>query len=202
MKRMSLVSLICLAAAGALLAVAAIGADPPTTQPAQPSMQNACPVCVMMETAAGEMNEEMKQMMKDAGITQQMMMRPQMIMHARMYMNGPAVLLGMSKSLGLTEEQQKKLMDIEKKARDEAVAVLTEEQQKKLGRAPDEPVTMMEGMWQMHQRMRPMMEKMHAEGKKLPTECPMMMRTMRGESRPGMGGTMMRGRGMMQGRQE
>lgn len=69
----------------------------------------------------------------------------------------PCPIFAQAERLGLSEEQKKKLGEIENEARARARAVLTPEQETKLGKVPDKPVTMME-TWPMMKMMQGMQE--------------------------------------------
>jgi hypothetical protein len=197
MRRVTIPAVACLLLAVALLGVYAIAADPMPMgagamagATSRPGMMGACPICGMM---SGQPSAEMKEMMTKAGVTEQMVMQCRGMMNAPMHMDSPAVLMGMDEGLMLTEEQKAKLMDIDKDARAKALAVLTADQKAKLGMIPEKPMSVREGMMEMHKKMMPvMMEKMKAQGKEMPMCCPMMMQTMQpakeGMKAPGMTG--------------
>jgi len=178
MKPMIAVWSLLAVVAATILAVCAMAADPPAAETAGPPMKDVCPSCHMMAAGEKDMSKEMKDMMKNAGISDEMLMQRRAMASAPLYMDEPAVLLGMAKDLGLSDEQKDKLTDIQKEARGKAKAVLTEQQQKKVGTVSEKPMAMMECMKQMHEKMKPVMAKMKMEGKMMPMACPMMKQTM------------------------
>lgn len=94
---------------------------------------------------------------------------------------------GQAEALGLSDEQLKKLLDIENDARQKAKAVLTEEQIKKMGEIPDKPMAMMEMCQQMSSKMMPMMQKMMSSqggATMMCPVCPMMRMMMGGQDTP------------------
>ena len=108
-------------------------------------------------------------MMEKAGVTPQMMRRCQTMMQTSISIDSPSAIRGQEEVLGLSEGQKKKLAEIERNAREKALAVLTPEQQKKLSDLPSQPMAMS----QMCQQMRSKM--MSGEGKGgAMMICPMM----------------------------
>jgi hypothetical protein len=178
MNRMIVAAMAGVLVAGLFVGVVALGEDKPMAKEGDMSGMGCCPGCGMM--MKGEPPKEMmdmaKDMMKEAGITEEMMMRRKAMMMAPMFADDPAALLGMAKGLALTDDQKAKLMDIQKDARAKALAVLTEDQKKTLGTVADKPTCMMDCMKMMHEKMMPVMEKMMKDGKKLPPCCDMMMK--------------------------
>ena len=77
------------------------------------------------------------------GMTPETKERMQLLMRVPIFLDAPCPIFAQAEKLGLSEEQQQKLGEIEKEARTKARAVLTPEQQAKLGPVPDKPVTMM-----------------------------------------------------------
>jgi len=160
--------------ATAVLIASAMAADAPMEPKAGAAMPGMCPACTMTFGMQGEPPAQMKKMMEEAGISDEMRTQCRSMMMAPMYMDSPAVLVGMAVKLGLTDDQKNKLMEIEKGARKQALAVLNEQQVKQLGKISDTPMAAMDGMKQMHEKMKPVMEKMVKEGKQMPMSCPMM----------------------------
>lgn len=118
-------------------------------------------------------------MMQKAGVTPAMMQRCSMMMRTPIFTDSPCAIYGQADILKLSEEQKKKLTEIEKEARKKALAVLTDEQRKKMGDIPDKPMAMARMCQQMCSKMMPMMQKMMSgEGKAGPMiMCPMMHMT-------------------------
>jgi len=101
------------------------------------------PAC-WKEMMAGMNPEKMRQMMGQMKMTPEMMERMQVLMRTPIFLDAPCPIFAQAEKLGLSEEQKKKLGEIENEARAKARAVLTSEQQAKLGNVLDKPVTMME----------------------------------------------------------
>jgi len=167
---------------GGLLAVLT-AAEEPAPKPAEPMKHEmmGCPLCGGM-AGQKEPSPAMKEMLKEAGITDDMMMQGKAMPNAPLYKNSPAVLLGMAEGLALTEEQKASLMSIEKDAAAKALAVLTDEQKTKLGPVAEKPMSMMDMMKQMHEKMMPVMMKHMKDMKdemQMLRGCPMMRKMMR-----------------------
>lgn len=122
------------------------------------------------------MMQNMMGMMQQAGVGPEIMQRCMAMMRTQVFLDSPAAIRGQAEVLGLSDEQVKKLLDIDKEARQKAKSVLTPEQTKKLGDIPDTPMAMVEMCQQMSSKMMPMMQKMMSEG--TPGQpmwmCPMM----------------------------
>lgn len=112
----------------------------------KPEQTMMCPMMSMMQSTMpkGMDPEKMKQMMGQMEMTPQMMERMQVLMRTPIFLDSPCPLYAQADKLSLSEDQKKKLGEIENEARQKARAVLTPEQQAKLGNVPDKPVTMME----------------------------------------------------------
>ncbi len=78
------------------------------------------------------------------GMTPEAMERMQLLMRTPIFLDAPCPIFAQAERLGLSEDQKKKLREIENEARAKARAILTKEQQMKLGNVPDKPMTMME----------------------------------------------------------
>ncbi|QYO65078.1 peroxiredoxin family protein [Leptolyngbya sp. 7M] len=108
------------------------------------------PMCPMMQGGQmgpekmKEMMPQMMKMMRQMGMTPQIMERMQVLVRTPIFLDAPCPIFAQAEKLGLSEEQKKKLGEIENEARQKARAVLTPEQLAKLGDVPDKPVTMME----------------------------------------------------------
>ena len=181
MKRSVMMAL--LVAAGVLVATYAVAQDTPKpTEPMKmPMMQGGmCPACPMMDKKemTPEMTKMREEMMKEAGITEDAMKMCKATMMAPMYPTSPGTLTGME-DLKLTDNQKAKLVEIQKKAAADALAVLTDEQKAMLPKVPAEPMTTMGQMMEMHKKMMPVMEKRMKEGKPMPACCPMMQNMMK-----------------------
>jgi len=157
------------------------GAQDKTTKKQQ---TGCCPGCWMNPgtgkgNATGEPQAMMQQcmnMMQKAGVTPTMMQACQVMMQTPIFMDSPCAIYGQAEPLKLSEEQKKKLIDIENDARKKAFAVLTDEQKKKMGDIPEKPIAMVQMCQQMCSKMMPMMQNMMSgEGKTGPMMmCPMM----------------------------
>ncbi|SRR5581483_925654 len=123
--------LLVIVAGLGLIALLAFAQSKPTDKPAQPSGEPmmSCPMMGMM-----------KQMESQP----ETMERMQLLMRTPIFLDSPCPLYAQADKLNLSEEQKKKLGEIENEARQKARAVLTPEQRAKLGNIPDKPVTMME----------------------------------------------------------
>jgi hypothetical protein len=177
------VMMALLVAAGVLVAAYAVAQDTPKpTEPMKmPMMQGGmCPACPMMGKMemTPEMTKMREEMMKEAGVTADMMKTCKAMMMAPMYPTSPGTLMGME-DLKLTDNQKAKLTEIEKKAAADALAVLTDEQKAMLPKTPGEAMTPMGQMMEMHKKMMPVMEKMKKDGKPMPMGCPMMQNMMK-----------------------
>lgn len=87
----------------------------------------------------------------------------------------PSAIYAQAEALGLSEEQRTKLIEIQKQARENALAVLTPEQRKKMAATSDTPMAMMQACRQKCATMMPKMQKMMSgKGKGGPMTCPMM----------------------------
>ena len=114
-----------------------------------------CPMCTMMRGEMGMMHEGRMTM------GEPMMMRHQMMMHARVAPLDPAAVLAVQEQLDLSPKQIKKLETVYEKAQSDAKAVLTDKQRKELAPLEECPKTMMG----MHRQMMMMHEKMMGKGK-------------------------------------
>jgi len=115
----------------------------PAAQPAAMYNTGCCPM-MMGDNQAGPNSMNMMDMMKQMGMEPDMMARMQLLMRTGVFVDSPAALQVQEDKLGLSEEQAKKLGEIEKEARQKALALLTPEQRTKLGDIPDKPLVMME----------------------------------------------------------
>jgi YHS domain-containing protein len=97
-----------------------------------------------------------KQMCKDMGMSEEMMERCRMMMHARIDADCPQALLAMKTRLALTDEQVSQLRAIAEKSRTDSNSILTAGQRDILRKLAGTPDTMMK----MHHEMMPMMKKM------------------------------------------
>lgn len=183
MKRSVMMALLVMAA-GTLVTVYAVAQE--TSKPMEPMKHempmmkgSMCPACPMMDKK--EMTPEMmkmrEEMLKEAGITEDMMKMCKAMMMAPMYPTSPGMLMGME-DLKLTDNQKAKLVEIQKKAAADAMAVLTDEQKAMLPKMSDQAMTMMGQMMEMHKKMMPVMQKRMKDGKPMPMSCPMMQKMM------------------------
>ena len=104
------------------------------------STEPAVPAFAQMGTNMMNMMDMMQQM----GMKPERMDRMQLLMRTGVSVDSPAALQVQKDKLGLSEEQAKKLGEIEKEAHQKALALLTPEQRTKLGDIPDKPLVMME----------------------------------------------------------
>lgn len=63
------------------------------------------------------------------------------LMQAKIYLDSPSAILARTQALSLTAEQKLKLLEIERQARERALAVLTPEQQQKIGNVSATPIS-------------------------------------------------------------
>ncbi len=117
----------------------------PAAQPAAMCDMSCCRM--MMED--GPAGPDMTAMMKQMGMKPEMIARMQLLMRAGVFVDSPAALQVQRGKLQLSQEQAGKLSEIEKEARQKALALLTPEQRTKLGDIPDRPLVMMEMCQQM-----------------------------------------------------
>lgn len=166
MKKTILVGSLLAALFAAIFSVYA--AEQP--QPQQKAKEEAVPAMPMNPQM---MMKNMMGMMQQAGVGPEMMQRCMVMMRTPVFLDSPSAIRGQAESLGLSDEQKQKLLDIENEARKKAKAVLTEEQIKKMGEIPGKPMAMMEMCRQMSAKMMPMMQKMRGGGS--PGRQPMMI---------------------------
>ena len=95
----------------------------------------------------------MTDMMQQMGMKPEMMARMQLLMRIPVFVDSPAALQVQRDKLQLSEEQASKLSEIDKEARQKALALLTPEQRTALGDIPDKPLVMMEMCQQMMAKM-------------------------------------------------
>ena len=145
--------------------VTAQDAAPPPPPPPPGGMMmghEGCPMCSMMACEKKDwaaMKGQWHKKMMDAGVSPETMKMAHAIKMAHMYMDSPAVLLGMSEDLTLTADQKEKLEKISAQSRKDALAVLTDDQKTKLGTVSDKPATMMELTREIRTKMHAMMMK-------------------------------------------
>lgn len=125
----------------ALLGISVFGVGAPLQQSEQASQPAGCCAMCMKMMKGGQTGPDMMQKM---GMKPEMMERMQLLMRTPVFLDAPCPLVAEADKLGLSEDQKKKLGEIENEARQKARAVLTQEQRAKLGSVPDKPVTMME----------------------------------------------------------
>ncbi len=113
---------------------------------------SCCKAMMANSQTETDMMGMMNGMMKKMGMRPEMMDRMQILMRAGVFVDSPAALQVQKDKLQLSEVQAGKLREIEKEARQKALALLTPEQRKALGDIPDKPLVMME----MCQQMMPM----------------------------------------------
>ena len=105
------------------------------------------------------MSERCQQMMKEMNMSPEMMTFCKMRMGATVSKDDPGAILALKSDLGLTEDQVKKLEELQKKTQDKAAKILTDEQKKKLAQVPN-----MSAMMEMCQKMMPKMREMMPQG--------------------------------------
>lgn len=130
------------------------------------------------------MMQRMMGMMQQAGVSLDMMHRCMVMMRSPVFLDSPAAIRGQAEALGLSDEQLKRLLDIENEARQKAKSVLTEEQIKTMGEIPEKPMAMMEMCQQMSGKMMPMMRKMMGSQGGPMMMCPMVRMMMGGQDTP------------------
>ena len=82
--------------------------------------------------------------MKKLSIKPEMAQRCQKMLQTPVFIDSPCAIYGQGDILKLTDEQKKKLVDIENEARKKSLAVLTAEQKKLMGDIPDKPMAMVQ----------------------------------------------------------
>ena len=185
MKKAILVgSLVAALFAGILL----VNAAEQQPQPQQKAKEEGGPAMPMNPQM---MMQRMMGMMQQAGADTEIVRRCRTMMFTPVFPDSPAGIRGQSQVLGLSDEQIKKLLDIENEARQKAKSVLNEEQMKKMGETPDKSMTMMEMCQQMKSVMMPMMQNMMGTGSPGSPQmmCPMMQMMMGGPGTPQGSGT-------------
>jgi len=108
-------------------------------------------VSAFVQMGSNMMN--MMDMMKQMGMEPERMDRTQLLMRTGVFVDSPAALQVQKDKLSLSKEQAKKLGEIEKEARQKALALLTPQQRTKLGDIPEQPLVMMEMCQQMMAQM-------------------------------------------------
>ncbi len=78
----------------------------------------------------------------DTQISEAMASQYKTLMQTKIFLDSPMAILGRTKALDLTAEQNRKLLEIERQARKKALAVLTPGQRKKLGGVSATPISM------------------------------------------------------------
>jgi hypothetical protein len=104
---------------------------------------------MMGDSQSGPNMTGMMDMMKQMGMKPAMIARMQLLMRTGVFVDSPAALQVQRDKLQLSEVQAGKLREIEKEARQKALALLTPEQRTALGDIPDKPLVMMEMCQQM-----------------------------------------------------
>ncbi len=178
MKKTILVGSLVAALFAGILLVHAAEQQPP--QPQQKAKEEGTPGAPMDP----QKMKNMMGMMQQAGVGPDMMQRCMVMMRTPVFLDSPSAISGQAEALGLSDEQVKKLFDIENEARQKAKSVLNEEQIKKMGEVPDKPMAMMEMCQQMSTKMMPMMQKMMGSQGGPMMMCPMMRMMMGGQEAP------------------
>lgn len=115
--------------------------------------EKACPGAAWQAGKTMSSDEMMKtraDQMKAAGASPQMTMRDKMFMCAQLDSADPSALLAASDDLNLTQDQIKKLQDIQKDARDDARDILNDNQKNTVASLAGTPRTMLEMCHQMN----------------------------------------------------
>jgi hypothetical protein len=120
----------------------------PAAQPAAMCDMGCCKM-MMGDSQSGPNMTGMMDMMKQMGMKPAMIARMQLLMRTGVFVDSPAALQVQRDKLQLSEVQAGKLREIEKEARQKALALLTPEQRTALGDIPDKPLVMMEMCQQM-----------------------------------------------------
>ncbi len=107
----------------------------------------------MMMQMPENMMKQCMDMMRNAGVSDDVIRQCKVMANTPHYPDDPAVILGQADALGLSQQQRQELDDILKQAREKARNVLTEEQKQKMGKTADKPMTMMEMCQSMRGRM-------------------------------------------------
>lgn len=111
-------------------------------------------------------------MMQKAGVTPAVIRRCEVMMRTPIFIDSPCAIYGQADELKLSEEQKKKLIEIENEARKKAMDVLSDEQKKSMGDISDKPMAMAQMCQQMCSKM---MQKMRCDkGKDWQMMCPWM----------------------------
>jgi len=130
-----------------------LSTKPPPAQPIAAYSMDCCRMMMEANQTGADPMGMMDTMMKRMGMQPEMMNRMQILMRAGVFVDSPAALQVQRDRLQLSAEQAGRLREIEKEARQKALALLTPEQRTKLGDISDKPLVMME----MCQQMMPMM---------------------------------------------
>ncbi len=134
-----------------------LSTKPPPAQPAAGYSMDCCRMMMEANQTGADPMGMMDTMMKQMGMQPEMMNRMQILMRAGVFVDSPAALQVQRDKLQLSEEQAGKLREIEKQARQKALALLTPEQRTNLGDIPEKPLVMMEMCQQMMQMCAGMM---------------------------------------------
>jgi len=142
-------------------------ATPPAAKGAPAPSERMAP----SEMTEEQMLERMNARMKESGMSDETIMKHNMMATAKFQNNEPMGLLAMKKDLKLTDEQVKKLEQIDENARKEAKAVLDKDQEAMVDKmsGPDSMMGMQKEMMSkgggmMRGRMRPGMSGSMSEG--------------------------------------
>lgn len=94
---------------------------------------SCCPNCATKTQTTKASNTQTSKLMAD---------QYKMLMQTIIFLDSPSAILARTKALSLTAEQNRKLLEIERQARNKALAVLTPGQRKKLGDVSVAPISM------------------------------------------------------------
>ncbi len=94
---------------------------------------NCCPGCAAKAQSPKIGNTQISEVMAGQYKT---------LMQTKIFLDSPSAIIARTKVLSLTAEQNRKLLEIERQAREKALAVLTSGQRKKLGDVSVAPISM------------------------------------------------------------
>jgi YHS domain-containing protein len=95
--------------------------------------ESCCPNCAAKTQTPKASNTQTSKLMADQYKT---------LMQTKIFLDSPSAILARTKELALTAEQNRKLLEIERQARAQALAVLNPVQRKKLGNVSVTPISM------------------------------------------------------------
>jgi hypothetical protein len=110
-------------------------------------------------------NQQLLKMMREAGVSEQVIRIHSVAQNAPIYLDSPGALLAQSDALKLDNDQRGALIALQNENRAKARALLTEAQKAKLGPVPEDSMSACETLASIHRMLMPLMQKMAREGR-------------------------------------